>query len=158
MQSMRIAEGGNVGVVLNGEIHLLEDFVRLLLGQLAHLFVLVLPLLAHEDLLELLGQDVDVAGEQGEEVGVVEVDVEVELLLLVSAGQVHVHRVGDVLSQHGDGLGYVINSLLFSFGDSLSLWMDLNVFTKRSNFHSSSEFICVRILKQSYEKYFLGMS
>lgn len=36
--------------------------------------------------------------------------------------------------------------ILFSLGDSRSLWMDLKVLTKRSNFHSNSEFIWVRIL------------
>lgn len=77
----------------------------MLLGNLAGLLLLVLALLAHQDLLELLRQNVDVPGEEGEEVGVVEVDIEVELLLLVSAGQVNVHCVSDILLQHRNGLG-----------------------------------------------------
>jgi hypothetical protein len=104
VQVVRIAHIGDVGIALNGHVDLPQHVVGLLLGELAAFLLLVLPLLAHQYLLELLGQDVDVPREEGEQVRVVEVDVEVQLFLLVRTGQVHVHRVRDVLPQDGYGL------------------------------------------------------
>jgi hypothetical protein len=57
-----VAQVGNVGVAFDCEIDLFQDIVGLLLGELLGLFLLVLDLLAHQDLLEFLGKDVDVAG------------------------------------------------------------------------------------------------
>ena len=104
MQVVSIAEVGDVRVALHCDVDLLQHFVRLLLRQFMVLLLLVLALLAHQDLLEFLGQDVDVAGKEGEEIRVVEVDVEVQSLFLVRARQVYVHCVGDVLAEDGDGL------------------------------------------------------
>ena len=78
-------------------------------------------LLTHQDLLELLRQNVQVAGQQGEKVRVIEEDIRVELVLLVAARHIDVHCKGYILSQNRNRLGFIKGKLLFSFGDSLSL-------------------------------------
>jgi hypothetical protein len=143
---MVAAKRRQIRVVLHELALSLQHLGRLLLRNCLGLLLGLLALLAHEDLLEVLGEDVNVAGEQGEEVGVVEVDVRVDGVFLLDVGHVHIHREGQVALQHGDGLGWVREGVLLSLGDSRSLWIDLKVFTSRSNFHSNYSWICVLIL------------
>lgn len=50
-----------------------------------------------------------------------------------------------------------VNVWVFSFGDYLSLWIDLNVLASIVNFHYNSALIWLFILKHSSEKYFAGI-
>lgn len=77
MQIVSITQVRNVRIILNGQVDLLQHLVRLLFRQLMLLLLLILALLAHQDLLELFRQDIDVPGEERKEVGVVKVDVKV---------------------------------------------------------------------------------
>lgn len=105
---MRIPQIRNIGITLNRKIHLLQNLIRLLLRKLTRLLLLILALLAHQYLLKLFGQDIDVPGKEREEVRIVEVDVEVKLLLLVSTGQVDIHSICDILLQNRYGLSYIV--------------------------------------------------
>lgn len=89
----------------------------------------ILGLLAHEDFLELLRENVYVPGKKGEEIRVIKIDVGVELVLLVGGREVDVHGVCYIFPQNGYRLSCVYYFLLFSLGDYLSLWIDLKVFT-----------------------------
>lgn len=100
MQVVNVSQSVNVGVTLHCQVALLQDFVRLLFRQFAGLFLLVLALPAHEDLLELFREDIDVSGKQTEEITVVEVDVGVRLVLLVSTGKIDVHGIWNVLAKY----------------------------------------------------------
>lgn len=111
-----------IRISLDKHLVLLECFVGVLMTHPHRLLLSpAFALLAHQDLLKLLRQDVQVAGQQGEEVRVIEENVRVELVLLVAARHIDVHRKGHVLSQDRNRLGFIKQKLLFSFGDSLSL-------------------------------------
>lgn len=100
MHVVVVGDSGQVRVGLDGLAVLLEQLVALVFGQPAQLLLAGLALLAHQHLLELLRQDVQVAGQQREQVGVVEVEVRVGTVLLVCAGQTHVHCERHVFAQH----------------------------------------------------------